>query len=227
MSSASFAAFNSNKKKRKMEHSNHLHTHAHKTQTYWPSQANNKLIWAILVLRRGTKQQDQRGRGSISPEMRCASLPCYFLTPVASPFLTCRVDIITTVSGADLWHPAPNNGQHSWNGGNVCFAPTTLDSRPCVLPSMHNSSAVWLGFHGYNPHPPLATNLSSHKKKKQPSCQTLFVDPIMHPTGHYWGAASFSEWNLLKLTLKTCFLSFTLKLNGSCLLLLAALTDYE
>lgn len=38
------ATFDSIKMKGKMEQSNHLPTHAHKTQTYWPSQANNKLI---------------------------------------------------------------------------------------------------------------------------------------------------------------------------------------
>lgn len=175
---------------------------AHKTQTYWSSQANNKLIWAILALCGGTKQRDQTRRGDIFPEMRSASPPCYFLAPVALAFRTCGVDIITMVSGADLWHSALNNGQvlQKKMGGGVCFAATTIDTRPCVLPSMHNNSVVWLGFHGYNPHPPLWTNLSSHKKTKA-SCQTLFVDPIMHPTGNYWGAASFPEWNVLKLPL--------------------------
>lgn len=133
-------------KKGKMQQDNHLHTHAHKTQTYWPSQANNKLIWAILVLCRGTKQRVQTGRGSIFPEMRFASPPSYFLTPVASPFLTYGVDIITTVSGADLWHPASDNGRghEKWRGG--IFVAPKIDS--CVLPSLHNNSQVWLGFHG-------------------------------------------------------------------------------
>lgn len=156
-----------------MEHGNHLHTHAHKTQTYWPSQANNKLIWAILALCGGTTQRDQTGRGSIFPEMRCTSPPCYFLAPVALAFWTCGVDIITTVSGADLWHSALSNGRalhkkRAEGKKSVCFAATTIDTRPCVLPLMHNNSVVWLGFHGYNPpHPPLSTNLSSHKKKNK------------------------------------------------------------
>lgn len=28
----------------KLKENNFAHTHAHRTQTYWPSQANNKLI---------------------------------------------------------------------------------------------------------------------------------------------------------------------------------------
>lgn len=158
-----------------MEHGNHLHTHVHKTQTYWPSQANNKLIWAILVLRGGTKQRDQTGRGGIFPEMRCASPPCYFLAPVALAFWTCGVDIITTVSGADLWSSALSNGRvlrkkkKKMGRGKKNVAATTIDTRPCVLPSMHNNSVVWLGFHGYNPSSPHSQKTSPPTKKKHKS----------------------------------------------------------
>lgn len=166
-----------------MEHGNHLHTHAHKTQTYWPSQANNKLIWAILALRGVTKQRDQTGRGSIFPEMRCASPPCYFLAPVALAFWTCGVDIITTVSGADLWHSALSNGQalhkkKCRGEKNVCFAATTIDTRPCVLPLMHNNSVVWLGFHGYNPPIPHSPTLNKPLLPQKTKNKSLLSDVV-------------------------------------------------
>lgn len=87
-----------------------LHTHAHKTQTYWPSQANNKLIWAISALCGGTKQRDQTGAAASS--LRWGPHLIFF-TPVASPSWLgegwtpgkeCQVQL----ASLHLWHPAHN-----------------------------------------------------------------------------------------------------------------------
>lgn len=172
-----------------MEQSNHLHTHAHKTQTYWPSQANNKLIWAISVHCGGTTQQDQTGAAASSLRQGPRP-PSYFSCPCCLALLVLgRVDIRATVSGADsslhLWHPAHDRRQifkqrqQERRKKNVCFAMKQTVSWPCVLPLMNNNSAVWHGFHGYTPPTP-----TPETNKQKNSCQTLYVDPIMCPTGH-------------------------------------------
>lgn len=139
-----------------MEESKHLHTHAHKTQTYWPSQANNKLIWAISALCGGTKQQDQTGAAASSPEMRPAS-PALFSYPCCLTLLARgRVDTRKRVSGAGsslhLWHSAQNWADTQVRDGKmfVLLQKKTV-SCPRVLHTMNNNSVVWHGFHGYNP----------------------------------------------------------------------------
>lgn len=184
--------------------------HKKKTQACWPSQANNKLIWAISVLCGGTKQQGQTGAAASSLRWSPAS-PTLFSCPCGLTLLfRGRVDTRTAVSGAinslHLWHPAHIRGRmlkqrQRKQYQKCCFATEKKVSCPCENPLMNNNSVVWHGFHGYNPHPwqtsPPTSSLFQEKKKK--SCQTLCADPIMGPTGHLGGAGSFPEWNMVKL----------------------------
>lgn len=147
-----------------MEESKHLHTHAHKTQTYWPSQANNKLIWAISALCGGTKQQDQTGAAASSLRWGPRPPP-YFPTPVASPSWLgegwtpgkeCQVQPAASTSDTEHVTGGGYSSGGSEGDGNMFFAIKKTISCPCVLHTMNNNSVVWHGFHGYdlpNPRP--------------------------------------------------------------------------
>lgn len=96
-----------------MEASEHLRTHAHKTQTYWSSQANNKLIWAISALCGGTKQQDQAGAAA-SSLIRGLHRPILFSYPC---------NLSGPLSGMSIWLVADTQAEaeRKMGRGPLCF----------------------------------------------------------------------------------------------------------
>lgn len=139
------------------------HTRAHRTQTYWPSQANNKLIWAISALCGWKKQQDQIGAASFLRWGLCP--PILLLCPSLS------------------WRKEKGWGQEKDHKEEITekrFVLLQKETVSCldVLLTMNNNSVVWHGFHGYHP------TGSPHPWWTSPPC-LLFVSVKTPPVRHY------------------------------------------
>lgn len=191
--------------KGKIKKSKHLHTHAHKTQTYWPSQANNKLIWAISALCRGTKQQDQTGAAASS--LRWGPVPHpIFLTPVASPFqlerdghqeksVTYRQRPPPLAPGADTQDEVVTESAKCL----FCYKRKTV-SCPCVLPRW---ITVWFDMVSMvtTPTPDKPLHPPPPCLSKKPPVRHYVSIQLCAQQDVSGGAGSFPEWNMVKLML--------------------------
>lgn len=169
-----------------MEESKHLHTHAHKTRTYWTSQANNKLIWAISVLCGGTKQQDKMGAAASS--LRWGP-PTIFSYPHS---LTLQVRGRVDTRKRVLVVAGTSNSQQITGGKRdekclFCYNKKTLQYLALVyfLQCMITVRSDMVSTVTIPQSPPWQTSTpTSSLSHRKTSCQTLCVDPIMCPTGH-------------------------------------------